>query len=184
LTRNKKQNFSALVRVLAFVALCLGYYPNFAFADAESIKKKTKAVFLYQIFNYVTWPVTSKVTIESSSNVCVYGLSSFKKELELIQTLETDRPFTVSYISQLTELGDCHIIYFGALDRLALEFLGRNKGQKFLTVSDNPLFFKKGGMIFLFFEGGKLRLNVNRTKLYKSGFNLGAKIFRLTKQIK
>jgi hypothetical protein len=184
LIRNKKQIVSALVRVLAFVALCIGYYPNSAFADTESIKRKTKAVFLYQIFDYVTWPVSLTATLETSSNVCVYGLTSFKKELELIQTLETDRPFMVNYISQLTELGDCHIIYFGALDRLALEFLGRDKGQKFLTVSDNPLFFKKGGMIFLFFEGGKLRLNVNRTKLYKSGFNLGSKIFRLTKQIK
>jgi hypothetical protein len=184
LIKNNKQIFSALVKVLAFVALCMGFYPNSAFADAESIKKKTKAVFLYQIFNYVTWPVSSESTLKSSSNLCVYGLTSFKKELELIQTLETDRPFMVSYISQFTELGDCHIVYFGALDRLALEFLSRDKGQKILTISDNPLFFKKGGMIFLFFEGGKLRLNVNRTKLYKSGFNLGSKIFRLTKQIK
>ncbi len=169
---------------MAFVTLCIGFYPNSAFADTESIKKKTKAVFLYQIFNYVTWPVSSKVTLETSSNVCVYGLSSFKKELELIQTLETDRPFRVKYVSQLTELGDCHIVYFGTLDRLALEFLGQDKMREVLTVSDDPIFFKKGGMIFLFFEGGKLRLNVNRTKLYKSGFNLGSKIFRLTKQIK
>lgn len=182
--KNKKHIFSALVRVLAFVALCIGYYPNFAFADADSIKKKTKAVFLYQIFNYVTWPVTSEASLKKSSNVCVYGLTSFKKELELIQTLETDRPFTVSYVSQLTELGDCHIVYFGELDRLALEFLARDKGKKVLTISDDPIFFKKGGMIFLFFEGGKLRLNVNRTRIYESGFGLGSKIFRLTKQIK
>jgi hypothetical protein len=188
LIRNKKQIFSALVKVLAFVALCIGYYPNSAFADADSIKRKTKAVFLYQIFNYVTWPASSDAISEKSSNLCVYGLTSFKKELELIQTLETDRPFRVRYVSQLTELGNCNIVYFGTLDRLALKFLESDRESDresdILTISDDPIFFKKGGMIFLFFEGGKLRLNVNRTKLYKSGFNLGSKIFRLTKQIK
>ncbi len=160
----------------------VGFWTNSAFADTESIKRKTKAVFLYQIFDYVTWPSSSTNNLEiSSSNVCVYGLTSFKNELELIQTLETERPFNVRYVSQLTELGDCHIVYFGTLDRLALEFLTRDKGKRVLTVSDDPIFFKKGGMIFLFFEGGKLRLNVNRTKIYKSGFGLGSKIFRLTK---
>lgn len=174
----------ALVWVLTFTLASVCISPNFAFADAESIKRKTKAVFLYQIFDYVTWPVSSGATLEQSSNLCVYGFTSFKKELEVIQTLETDRPFNVKYVSQLTELGDCHIVYFGTLDRLALEFLRQDKGKNVLTVSDNPIFFKKGGMIFLFFEGGKLRLNVNRTRIYESGFGLGSKIFRLTKQIK
>lgn len=180
-----KQRFPILIWGLIVATFFVGFWTNSAFADTESIKRKTKAVFLYQIFDYVTWPSSSTNNLEiSSSNVCVYGLTSFKNELELIQTLETERPFNVRYVSQLTELGDCHIVYFVTLDRLALEFLTRDKGKRVLTVSDDPIFFKKGGMIFLFFEGGKLRLNVNRTKIYKSGFGLGSKIFRLTKQIR
>ncbi len=184
MNKNKNQTFPALLWALVFWVAVVSSLPSLAFADSESIKRKTKAVFLYQIFNYVTWPTSSGPILEQSSNLCVYGLTSFKKELELIQTLETDRPFTVRYVSQFIELGNCHILYFGTLDRLALKFLGSGRENNILTVSDNPIFFKKGGMIFLFFEGGKLRLNVNRTKLYKLGFNLGSKIFRLTKQIK
>ncbi|GEM_PF-2457950 len=162
-----------------FVVLC----PNFAFADTDILKQKTKAVFLYKLFDYVSRS-SSKNNGGNPFQLCIYDQDILKKDLEYIQNKKSDKQFFIRSTSQLNGLKDCDILYLGTIEGSVLKYLKSDKRNSLLTISDAPNSFDKGVMISIFFKSSKLRLNINRTRIYQLGFELKPKIFRLTDQIK
>lgn len=157
--------------------------PDSAFAKTNLIKQKTKAVFLYKLFKFVSWPSS----IQNDGNplqLCVYGAELLKNDLTYIQNKSTNKQLSIRSTSQLSRLEDCQVLYLGSIDGPVLKFLETDDSHSILTISDVPNSFNKGVMVSIFFKSSKLRLNINRTQIYKLGVELKPKIFRLSDKIR
>lgn len=166
-----------LTGLIAGLSLMGLVYP--AAAAADNLKSKTKAVFIFKLFKYVTWPKTEN---PDGHVLCVYGKNSFPDTLNY---LKKKRPaLKVQIISDIKSAGNCQLLFIGTMDAPAAEFIKRPDAKGTLIVSDVRKSFDIGGMIFLFYENDRLQLNINRTKLHKAGFKINSILLRHARVVK
>lgn len=168
-----------LTRLIAVLSLAALVYP--APASADNLKDKTKAVFIFKLFNYVTWPKSRQTRGSGGEVLCVYGKSTFSDTLNYLKR-KNPRLF-VKHISQIDNISRCQLLYVGTFDKKIAAFIKTND-QGILIVSDVRKSFDNGGMIFLFYENDRLQLNINRTKLHKAGFKINSILLRHARVVK
>ena len=160
--------------------LCLVVLANPGAADADDLKSKTKAVFIFKLFHYVTWPKTGQD--QKCAMLCVYGHNSF---LDTLNYLQKKRPgLKIKMVSDINQASHCHLLFIGTMDSAAEEYIKKPDQTGTLIVSDVPKSFDNGGMIFMFYENDRLQLNINRTRLHKAGFKINSKLLRHARIVK
>lgn len=148
-------------------------------AGADDLKSKTKAVFIFKLFHYITWP---KSEPGQSVVLCVYGHNSFPDTLNYLQK---KRPgLKIKMVSDINQASQCHLLFIGTMDTAAKEYIKKPDETGTLTVSDVPKSFDNGGMIFIFYENDRLQLNINRTRLHEAGLKINSKLLRHARVVK
>ena len=150
---------------------------------AQDVKEEQiKAVFLYNLTHFVTWPEN---VIESSPSfdIGVYGDELFRTVLEKTVKMETKegRKIVVGRLSKDTEITDrCRIVFIAA-DALAQWDKLRRKIDflPILTVSDNKDFTSRGGMVSLLRQNNKIQIEVNYSAVQQADLTMSAKLLRL-----
>ena len=160
--------------------LCLVVLANPGAAGADDLKSKTKAVFIFKLFHYVTWPKTGQD--QKCAMVCVYGQNSFPDTLSYLQKKKPG--LKIKTISDIKSAGDCNLLFIGTMDTAAEEYIKKPDETGTLTVSDIPHSFDNGCMILMFYENDRLQLNINRTKLHKAGLKINSKLLRHARIVK
>ncbi|TCS37119.1 YfiR family protein [Reinekea marinisedimentorum] len=124
-----------------------------------------KAVLIYKLAKFVTWPEDSGTTF----NICVYGQNPFGEALDkLTGELVNNQPITIRYRSRITtDLNDCNVLFIatsanGHLNRILLA----TSYSPVLTISDIQNFASFGGMIELTNANQQIgfRINVKAAK--------------------
>ncbi len=160
--------------------LCLMVLASPILAGADDLKSKTKAVFIFKLFHYVTWPKSEKD--QTGAMLCVYGQNSFPDTLSYLQKKKPG--LKIKTISDIKSAGDCHLLFIGTMDSAAEEYIKKPDQTGTLIVSDVPKSFDNGGMIFMFYENDRLQLYINRTRLHKAGFKINSKLLRHARIVK
>lgn len=159
--------------------LCLIVLANPFVAGADDLKSKTKAVFIFKLFHYVTWPKTEPGQI---AVLCVYGHNSFPDTLNYLQK---KRPgLKIKMVSDINQASHCHLLFIGTMDSAAEEFIKKPATKGILIVSDIPQSFHNGAMILMFYENDRLQLNINRTRLHQAGLKINSKLLRHARVVK
>ncbi|GEM_PF-1354474 len=176
----RKVKFFSLSALVALAFQATTMLPVFA----DEFKNKAKAVMLYKFFQYVTWPGTKSFSDSEEARFCYHGKNSFLHILNYIKNKKKSGPqFSIKEISLFDRAESCHLMFISKLDDSALQFLHR-ESLPILTVSDQMNFFENGGMIALYFEGDRLQLEVNKTKLSQAGLKISTKLLRIAKNIR
>lgn len=99
-----------------------------------------KAVFLWRLAQFTTWPADAFEKADSPIVICVLGENPFGGALEAAVRDESahGRSFAVRYPRALNQIRPCHILYFaeGAGPRQAKEIGAALAGSSILTVRD------------------------------------------------
>jgi hypothetical protein len=146
-------------------------------SDAE-----LKAVLLFNLTQYVTWPASS--TNQSSEFLIgILGPDPLGPALEQVVQGETvgGRPIRVVRRSRARELVDCALVYVSpqARERLSRIF-GELRERPSLTVGESSDFLAEGGMVRLRkTPEQKIRVQVDLQHAREHGFNISAQLLRV-----
>ena len=183
------RGFRYILQACLLIFFLLGIGNGCIYAAHPKVFKESqvKAVFLYNLIKFVTWPGSeSKV---DSFVIGVLGHNSFGALLSKVVEGEytKNRKIVVEqYVSPdqiVWSRVDMLFISRGSVpkdDRLFSE-AARNH---VLTVGEEEGFCRRGGMINLITRGSRILIEVNIGRIRKSGFRVSAQVLKLARIVK
>jgi hypothetical protein len=160
--------------LLAF-GMCLPQSPT---AAASALENKVKAAYLYNFTKFVQWPSRG----EGPITVCVLGARDLG---ELLGELAARRAAGAFHVvnDPASDMGRCQILYIDSSVDNIPQVMRAVTGKQVLTVSDLELFTRRGGVVGLFSERGKLRFEINVTTARDANIKISAKLLELSKVV-
>ncbi len=166
--------------ILIQVFFCFGSHD---YCQANSVQEdQIKAVFIFNLMNFITWPDSSFSGKNDTIKVGVIGnhqLGTILKKVvseELIQ----GRRIKTTVNEDLLNLCDYHLIFISSTKKMIRNLKQiRNKDCSFLTVGDEPAFAHKGGIISLVRDDKRIRVEINAALAKKAGIKISSKLMRI-----
>lgn len=146
-------------------------------AQAGSDEATVQAAFVANFARFTQWPAAVSPQRQGVMQLCQYGQ---REDLEQALRALQGRPLqgaSVQWrqIQRAEEARGCHLL-FVTEPGLALVAL---TGQPVLTVSDQPGFVQRGGMIGLLRHGGRLRFEIHLGAASQAGLKLSSDLLSL-----
>ncbi|MDD2991741.1 MAG: YfiR family protein [Zoogloea sp.] len=149
-----------------------------AFAENE-----VKAAFVYNFAHFVRWPEGHSLRPGEPFRYCVLddALAVLLAKAVAGETLD-GHPLIVQRQPDPRNFQECHLIYFGDQSAISpgtqTELLRRLTGP-ILTVSDQPGFAARGGMITLTHKRGRIHPIINTDAIERTELRVSAKLLNL-----
>ncbi len=166
-----------LVSVL-FLLLCAGVA---AVHGQDVTEVRLKGAFLLNFARFTQWPAE---VLQGSSPIsaCVVGDrvmgDSFSETVKGKQL--GGRSIAVTFVAATTALPTCHLLYVsGVADTRVTEIVSTVRDVPVLTVSDVDTFTKRGGIVQIFVEGGKMKFRINAKSAKRARLQLDARLLAL-----
>jgi hypothetical protein len=146
---------------------------------------EVKAMILFNFINFTEWPSTA-LPEHAPFIVGVAGNRALEDELVRLADKQTvmKRRVRVIRIKTARDLEGCHVVYISATTAPgeevgpgADELLPHLRGKPVLTVSSDPTFLRRGGIVSFYSESsGKLRFEIAPENVKSSGLVLSTKL--------
>lgn len=154
---------------------------------AENVEEyEIKAVYLYNIANYITWPEGSFQDAGASFNLCVLGQNPFGGLLDFIasQRKVHERTVSVFFFEEIKEAESCHLLFVSAsLRRQVPSIISRQEKHAVLLISEAEGFAAAGGMIEFFMKDNKVRLLINPHAVNNAKLKASTHLIRVSKLV-
>lgn len=146
-----------------------------------------KAAFLKNFATYVEWP--SNVFANASSDIVigVLGKDPFGNSLDVLVEKEKvqNRKLVVIRYTHVEEIKTCHVLFISQSEEARLyKILGDLKGRHILTVGDNDLFVKSGGIIGFVVVDKRIRFMINGENAESEALKISSQLRALAIPIK
>ena len=164
-----------------------------AVAPASSVvrsSEKVRAMILFNFIRYTEWP-EAVLPEHAPFIVGVAGNRALEDELIELADKQTVRKRRVRVIRVKTarDLDGCHIVYISAFTAPgeetgpdADELMPHLRGKPVLTVSTDPTFLRKGGIVSFYNESaGKQRFEIAPENVKSSGLVLSTQLLALAR---
>jgi hypothetical protein len=163
--------------------------PNLSRAQTDQTVREmqVKAAFLYNFTKFVYWKSSPETGTLSTITIGLIQADEMAGLLnDYVSKSSSNSGVTVKRIKSLSDdLSGCQIIYIDQSQKEDLpEILKRLNGGQVLTVSDIPGFTRKGGVIGLFQEDGRIKIEINQSEAESSGLEISAKLMEVARVIK
>lgn len=149
---------------------------------------QVKAVFLFRLAQFVTWPTNRFSDTNSPVVIGVLGTNPFGEALPLAVRGETaqNRPIEIRELRRDEEAQRCHIVFISRSEASRAEQItGSLAGDSVLTVSDMEDFvIRKGGMVRFLTERNKVNLRINADAAKAAGLVLNSRLLRMAEIVK
>ncbi len=169
--------------ISCFLLACLLVLGGVAFADRPS-EYQVKAAYLYNFGKFVNWPADAGAT--SEFDVCVLGSDPFGPLLDATVSDSTinGKRVVARRIARAQDAAGCRVVFIAASEspRLGSDLAVLSR-LHILTVSDNPHFLDRGGMIQFIFEGDRVRFAVNLTAAQEAGLTLSSELLKVATKV-
>jgi hypothetical protein len=144
-----------------------------------------KAAFLYNFAKFAEWPVDAAAG--GPLTLCVLADDASEDALvKLVNGASVNgRAVTVSRSAPKTKVRTCHLLYIAEPDADTIAgILEEVKGAPVLTVGDGDAFARRGGIVGLVIEDGRMRFAINPDAAQRSGVRLSSKLLSLAKLVR
>ena len=155
-----------------------------AAAQPEMGESAVKAAFLYNFTKFVDWPGNAFEGTISPFRVCVFADAAFRRDLEAMLACESvgARPVVVSAAPR--EVRGCHVAYFGRDgEERGRQLLPSLRQVPVLTVGEGSRFLEQGGLIAFALEQNRVRFDVNKAALDRTGLVVSSKLLRVARHV-
>jgi hypothetical protein len=162
---------------------CLLAFCSFVHADRPS-EYQVKAAYLYNFGKFVNWPADAGAS--SEFDVCVLGTDPFGPLLDATVSDSTinGKRVIAKRIARAQDAADCRVVFIAASEsqRLSSDLAVLSR-LHVLTVSDNPHFLERGGMIQFVLEGDRVRFAVNLSAAQEAGLTLSSELLKVATRV-
>jgi len=154
---------------------------------AQTDEYLLKAGFLERFTRFIEWPGEKNIADNTKPFVIsVIGKNPFDEKLNhFFETTKIkNRKVEIRYISELEEIQDSHILFIAKSKQKQLSrILFLTQDKPVLTLSDTDGFGKKGVRINLYNEQNKIRFEINKEAIQKSGLQISYLLLNAAKII-
>ena len=143
---------------------------------------QVKAVFLFNLAQFVDWPPRAFPDPGSPLVIGVLGEDPFGSYLDETLRGETvrNRPLVLQRYRRISEIKVCHVLFISRSETSRLDqIFAALRGRSVLTVGDADDFITRGGMIRLVTEKGKIRIRIHIDAVRGAGLMISSKLLRL-----
>lgn len=147
---------------------------------------QVKAAFLYNFARFIAWPAPAAFSERQRFVFCLLGEDPLGQALpeRVRDRLVSGVPVAVRSGRTLAELGACDVVYLAGLDGERLDAsLRQLAAAPVLTVSGVAGFARRGGMIELYVEAGRVRFAVNVKAMRAAGLEPSSKLLALARLV-
>ena len=171
---------SALMLMLS-LALSLALSSS-AMAQRGAELNRLKAAFIFQFTNFVEWPDDAFKDESSPFVIGVVGNDTVRDILERAVQPKTvaGRKVSVRSVSSASDLSSFQIVFVDeSVARDAPDIVDRYMDKPMLTISDSDRFTDQGGIIRLYRESSKLRIEINIDAAERANLKISSKLLSL-----
>jgi hypothetical protein len=165
------------VRKFFWAALALWAATAVVQAQTGPSEYDVKAVYLYNFVRLVNWPEGAP---SGPLRICVAGTHPIEEKLE--ETVRGEvvegQPLTVRTITQPDP--GCEVLFIPRRSGEG-DYLRAVEGRPVLTVGESPDFIQQGGMINFFFEGKRVRFEINPTAAARANLRISSRLLQLAR---
>jgi hypothetical protein len=137
-----------------------------------------KAAFVYNFVKFTSWPSASFSSKNSPLTLCVIGSDRLSGDLHQLDGRPAKgRTLRVLSMSNQAELDACNIVYVGRSEDAG--WAGRLTGKPILSISQSRGSSRKGGIIELYEQKGKVRFIINRAAARTAGLQISSRLLKL-----
>lgn len=176
----------ALQIVAAILLLCI---PIRGLASDRSFDEyQLKAVFLYRLALFVTWPDNTFTSASQPFTIGIIGTDPFCSQIDQVVKNEkvgsrTIRVYRYDSIQEIVQT-PCQVLFLSRDYQRNWSQL-RQFLHKYptLTVSDMMEFGQKGGMATIRTQGNRMKIEINSEEARKAGLNISSKLLKIARQV-
>ncbi len=171
---------------LAVAALVIAAHvlPGAAASRQQALTEaQAKAGFLYNCAMFVSWPGAAT---DADLVIGIAGDAAVSAVMEDMQGRRVDgRTLRVVRVRPGDDLGKFHIVFVAGGDSRAVKhMLGSVGAAPVLTVGESDDFTSVGGVVRLYTDHGRLRFEINTTRVERTGLKVSAKMLGLAKIVR
>ena len=185
--------YSLRIRLYELISaiLVIVFFANGSIALAELRDPREyaiKASYIYNFTKFIHWPeeVDRKIN-DSGLTICVAGENPFGKLLVKLEKKyrAKGKKILIKYRVSSKEMPECQVLFIDRSENKHLEhILAQVKDYPVLVVSDTPRFAERGVGINLFLRGNKIRFEINKQAIDRSGLRVSSELLNLAKIVK
>jgi len=161
---------------------------------AKPTDYEVKAAYLARFVKFIEWPDNPSpppaggASADEPFPICILGQDPFGSALDaaLAGEIFGRHPLVPRRVANAREAASCRVVFIGDDDRTLRKDLTALEGSKVLTVSDQPDFLKRGGMIQFVLQGNppRVRFEVNLMAAKKAGLNLSSELLKVAADVR
>jgi hypothetical protein len=176
---------TSVKKLTLILYLALAIYPAVAAEDIQSRQYKIKAVYLYNLIKFVSWPELSETakkrntSDKTATNTCVYGENPFNDKLA--KRTARGRAIIFVHILSPASIEQCEIVFYHQNRRFNTE-LAPSYPHK-LSAGKDSGFRNKAGLIRLVLQDNSVQMHINLTEAKKNGFSISANLLEVAKVV-
>jgi hypothetical protein len=140
-------------------------------------ERAVRAAYLYNLIKYVDWPAQGKeLTVAFAGDALTSDMIG-----KMLDGKTSDRyTLRVVHAESAEELQRCSVLYIsGAPESDVRKILEKVKGHNVLTVGEDDVFARDGGMVALVNTGDHIRIEVNLEAAQADGIRISSRVLGL-----
>jgi hypothetical protein len=182
---SRAKNFLSWRAALLFLTLCLLLCGRAAPLTPK--ESEVKAVLLFHLTHFVTWPDSAWTNETAPLVIGVLGPDPFGGALEAVTKDEkaNGRPIVIRRANTAAELANVHILYVSQGARESWpRILNTIKSRPVLVISEAGDALNRGSMMRLrTSDDRKVRLQVDLDRVRRQGLNVSAQLLRVAEVV-
>ncbi len=174
------------MRRLAFLLLAI-FGSCAARAETASLEQSVKAVYLFKIPSFVTWPAQAFDSPDGPFTLCIVGPDPFGELIDrTVSGQHFDRhPIVVLRLAAAQAEAHCQMVYVASADsRLIHEALEAARNKPVLTVTDAADETDGQGMINFVKIDDHIRFTIDAGEAAKEGIGISSKLLSLAVSVR
>ena len=154
--------------------------------EAQDVTEVTlKGAFLFNFARFTEWPADA-LQPDTTVSACVFGdravADAFAKTVKGKQL--AGRAIAVTTIAANESIPPCHLLYLsGVAEARIAEIVSTLRDTPVLTVSDSDTFTKRGGIVQIFVESGKMKFRINSRSARRARLQLSSRLLALAEVV-
>jgi hypothetical protein len=167
------------------IALFLLLAGPVALVRAQDVTEVTlKGAFLFNFARFTEWPADALHADPVSA--CVVGdravADAFSRTVKGKQL--AGRTIAVTIIGPSESIPACHLLYLsGITESRLVEIVSAVRDVPVLTVSDSDAFIRRGGIVQIFVESGKMKFRINARSAKRARLQLSSRLLALAEVV-
>lgn len=154
---------------------------SFGEARAAERQYKIEAAFLYNFFNYITWPGVSAKELKQPV-ICVMADDPIVPYLQYVQRkMREERALSIRQTTPEQGVQGCHLLYQRANGQTPIWEHAHESHTLIVTIGDEP---QGVGMINLFQQKDHLAMHINHTHMAEMGYEVSSRLLALAEHVR